>query len=204
MSVSLFNQEADSGKKAPHPTLCPRRGEKSPSPYPLPRESHHGGFATRKLMKIATPRFVAGLTGVIPGFWEGIFEVGEKRPISQERAAQNQKAKGKRIPSPGGEGRVRGFFSAWGNRTTKGNRPQENVWISDVQNAASGVVSYAWSFSRAGIHPRVLLRKPRKELFYEEGSGGKTVRPEGQSGMVRAPGSRNDAEVGGRIRGADV
>jgi len=28
-------------------------------------------------MKIATPRFVAGLTGVIPGFWEGIFEVGK-------------------------------------------------------------------------------------------------------------------------------
>jgi len=43
---------------------------------PLLGESHHGGFATRKLMKIATPRFVAGLTGVIPGFWEGIFEVG--------------------------------------------------------------------------------------------------------------------------------
>ena len=39
-------------------------------------ESHHGGSATRKLMKIATPRFVAGLTGVIPAFREGIFEVG--------------------------------------------------------------------------------------------------------------------------------
>jgi hypothetical protein len=40
------------------------------------QESHHGGFATRKQIKIATPRFVAGLTGVIPAFWEGIFEVG--------------------------------------------------------------------------------------------------------------------------------
>jgi hypothetical protein len=45
--------------------------------FPLLGESHHGGFATRKQMKIATPRFVAGLTGVIPAFWEGIFEVGE-------------------------------------------------------------------------------------------------------------------------------
>ena len=51
--------------------------EESPSPYPLPQESHHGGSATRKLMKIATPRFVAGLTGVIPAFREGIFEVGK-------------------------------------------------------------------------------------------------------------------------------
>jgi len=49
-----------------------RRGKE----FPLLGESHHGGSATRKLMKIATPRFVAGLTGVIPGFWEGIFEVG--------------------------------------------------------------------------------------------------------------------------------
>jgi len=110
-------------------------------------------------MKIATPRFVAGLTGVILAFREGIFEVGERRPISQERAAQDQKAKGNRIPSPGGEGRVRGFFSAWGNGTTKGNQPQENVGISDAQDAASGVVSYARKFDRAGIHPRVLLRK---------------------------------------------
>ena len=41
----------------------------------LNRESHHGGSATRKLMKIATLRFVAGLTGVIPAFREGILEV---------------------------------------------------------------------------------------------------------------------------------
>ena len=44
------------------------------------RESHHGGFATRKLMEIATPRFVAGLTGVIPAFRKGILEVGDLRP----------------------------------------------------------------------------------------------------------------------------
>jgi hypothetical protein len=63
MSFSLFNQDADL-KKAPHPTLSPRRGK--------------------------------------------------KRPISQERAAQGQKAKGKRISSPGGEGRVRGLFLGMG------------------------------------------------------------------------------------------
>ena len=44
--------------------------------FPLLGESHHGGSATRKLMKMATPLFVAGLTGVIPAFREGIFEVG--------------------------------------------------------------------------------------------------------------------------------
>jgi hypothetical protein len=47
----------------------------SPRRIKVRRESHHGGFATRKQMKIATPRFVAGLTGVIPAFRKGIFEV---------------------------------------------------------------------------------------------------------------------------------
>jgi hypothetical protein len=36
---------------------------------------------------------------------------GKRRPISQVRAVYDQKVMGKRIPSPGGEGRVRGFFS---------------------------------------------------------------------------------------------
>jgi hypothetical protein len=67
--VFRFSTKTRIWKKAPHPTLSPRRGK--------------------------------------------------KRPISQERAAQDQQAKGNRISSPGGEGRVRGFLSAWGNRTPK-------------------------------------------------------------------------------------
>jgi len=59
-----------------------RRGRRIPS---LLGESHHGGSATRKLIKIATPRFVAGLTGVIPAFREGIFEVGQgEGPLDPE------------------------------------------------------------------------------------------------------------------------
>jgi len=65
------------GKRGRSPRKGRRKTKKQrETGFPLLGESHHGGFATRKLMKIATPRFVAGLTGVIPGFWEGIFEVG--------------------------------------------------------------------------------------------------------------------------------
>jgi hypothetical protein len=35
---------------------------------------------------------------------------GKRRPISQTRAAYDQKAMGEKISSPGGEGRVRGVF----------------------------------------------------------------------------------------------
>jgi len=44
---------------------------------------------------------------------------GKKRPIFQERAAQHQKAKGKRISSPGGEGRVRGLFPGMGEQNNE-------------------------------------------------------------------------------------
>jgi len=58
--------------------LCKKTAyiRKAAEKIPLLGESHHGGSATRKRMKMATPLFVAGLIGVIPAFREGIFEVG--------------------------------------------------------------------------------------------------------------------------------
>jgi len=108
--------------------------------------------------------------------WEG--ESGEwtGRAACFPKAAHIRKKKGERGPSPGGEGRVRGLLRGarvvrgllpprWGetHRQTGRIQPRNNVWISEVRNATSPAVSYAWDSARAGIHPRILLRRRKKK-----------------------------------------